>query len=344
MQIESKNPKLFWLIISAFLLVPLIVSVVSTIHVINFFELSNYRGLAITLAIAFEAGALAALAGLVALDKINKNVVWFIFFLLTLYQMMGNTYYSYDTISNAMVSNPNLIKNWIELFGFSYDPEDLPAAKRIISIISGAVLPIVSLCFLDLSVDYIQKSIGIKLNRPVWKSNEENIAKEDNLIQKNDNNTSEKNIDSDLLDENKEDIKEESSIEAENNKTKEDVVNPFVIENQNNDTELSEIIDDENFERVVLEKKKKLENLKEPYLNLLLLLYKGGEIVPGDTLPSYVEFQNIIPKNQYTESQIKSFLTLCNYLNIFKISGTHKVALKSYGEAINSLNNYLNWN
>jgi hypothetical protein len=136
----------------------------------------------------------------------------------------------------------------------------------------------------------------------------------------------------------------QGGFDAINNKTKEDVVNPFVIENQNNDTELSEIIDDENFERVVLEKKKKLENLKEPYLNLLLLLYKGGEIVPGDTLPSYVEFQNIIPKNQYTESQIKSFLTLCNYLNIFKISGTHKVALKSYGEAINSLNNYLNWN
>ena len=102
---ENKTPKLFWLIVTAFLLVPLIVSVVSTIHVINFFELSNFRGLAITLAIAFEVGALSALAGLVALDKINKNVVWFIFVILTMYQMIGNVYFAYDFISKAILTN-----------------------------------------------------------------------------------------------------------------------------------------------------------------------------------------------------------------------------------------------
>jgi len=152
-----KNKKtLFWVILSSFLLIPLIVSVISTIHVINFFEISNNRGLAIALSLSFEIGALSALAGLVVLNKINKNVIYFIFILLTMYQMMGNTYYAYDIISQKMLTNPDLIKNWAELFNF--DIEDSVVMKRIIAIISGAVLPIVSLCFLDLSVDYIKKS------------------------------------------------------------------------------------------------------------------------------------------------------------------------------------------
>ena len=167
----NDKKKLFWLILFSFLIIPLFVSVISTIHVINFFELSNYYGLALTLSIAFEVGALSALAGLVALDKINKNVVWFIFTLLTLYQIMGNVYASYDFISNKIIENPNLIKNWTELFGFSTDTEDLITVKRIIAIISGAFLPIVSLSFLDLSVDYIKKSTG-KVNE---ESNETKI-------------------------------------------------------------------------------------------------------------------------------------------------------------------------
>jgi hypothetical protein len=154
MQKNKKN--LFWVILLSFLIIPLIVSVISSIHVINFFELSNYTGLAIALSVSFEIGALSALAGLVVMDKINKNVIYFIFILLTAYQMMGNTYYAYDMLTQKMSIDPNLIKNWTELFGFEI--EDTILMKRIIAIISGAILPIVSLCFLDLSVDYIKKS------------------------------------------------------------------------------------------------------------------------------------------------------------------------------------------
>lgn len=153
---QNNKKTLFWLILSSFLLIPLIVSVISSIHVINFFELSNFTGLAIALSVSFEIGALSALAGLVVMDKINKNVIYFIFILLTAYQMMGNTYYAYDMLSQKMAIDPNLIKNWTELFGFESD--DTILMKRIVAIISGAILPIVSLCFLDLSVDYIKKS------------------------------------------------------------------------------------------------------------------------------------------------------------------------------------------
>lgn len=153
----SDKKNLFWIILASFLLIPLIVSVISSIHVINFFELSNFKSLAIALSVSFEIGALSALAGLVVMDKINKNVIYFIFIVLTAYQMMGNTYYAYDMLSEKMMTNPNLINNWTELFGF--DIEDTILMKRIIAIISGAILPIVSLCFLDLSVDYIKKSL-----------------------------------------------------------------------------------------------------------------------------------------------------------------------------------------
>lgn len=152
----NDKKKLFWVILSSFLLIPLIVSVISSIHVINFFELSNFKGLAIALSVSFEIGALSALAGLIVMDKINKNIIYFIFILLTAYQMMGNTYYAYEMLSQKMAVNPNLINNWTELFGFETD--DTILMKRIIAIISGAILPIVSLCFLDLSVDYIKKS------------------------------------------------------------------------------------------------------------------------------------------------------------------------------------------
>jgi hypothetical protein len=153
--LKNKNT-LFWIILLSFLLIPLIVSIISSIHVINFFELSNNKALAIALSVSFEIGALSALAGLVVMDKINKNVIYFIFILLTAYQMMGNTYFAYDILSQKMEVNPNLINNWTELFGFETD--DTVLMKRIIAIISGAILPIVSLCFLDLSVDYIKKS------------------------------------------------------------------------------------------------------------------------------------------------------------------------------------------
>ncbi len=161
-----------WWIIVAFMIVPLVTSFVSTIHVVSFFELSNYATLAIILAVAFELGALSSLAGLVAMEKISKSTVWTIFILLTAFQMMGNTYYSYDTTTTKMISDSHLIKNFTELFGFDiYDNSDVIFVKRIIAIFSGAILPVISLCFLHLLMSYVMKSsklenkseLGIKI-------------------------------------------------------------------------------------------------------------------------------------------------------------------------------------
>ena len=66
-----KSKALNAFIISTFVTLYLIVSVISTIHVIDFFKLSNPDWLAISLAIAFEIGAAASLASLIALKKMK---------------------------------------------------------------------------------------------------------------------------------------------------------------------------------------------------------------------------------------------------------------------------------
>lgn len=132
-------------IIGIFVSLYALVSIVSTIHVIDFFELSNPRWLAITLAIGFELGAAASLASLVILDKMNKTLVWLLFITITLVQMQGNMYYAFINLEDYM--------GWVELFGLQEEEPILQ--KRILSLVSGAILPLVALGFIKSLVDYI---------------------------------------------------------------------------------------------------------------------------------------------------------------------------------------------
>jgi len=115
-------------------------------HVVDFFELSNNLTMSWMLSIAFEIGAAASLASLIILEKMNKTIVWFLFLVLTVFQAMGNTYYAYVNIGE--------FQYWIELFGLNTEP--LIVQKRIISTVSGAILPIVALGFIKALVDYIK--------------------------------------------------------------------------------------------------------------------------------------------------------------------------------------------
>ena len=137
-----------YFIIGTFVSLYVIVSLISTIHVINFFELSNPRWLAISLAISFEIGAAASLSSIIIMDRMNKYLVWALFIILTAMQAMGNTYYAYTNLHEFQM--------WSELFGIS--EEDVIYQKRVLSIISGAILPLVSLGFIKSLVDYIKPS------------------------------------------------------------------------------------------------------------------------------------------------------------------------------------------
>ena len=140
----QKITKIF--IICTFVTLYVMVSIISTIHVIDFFRLSNPEWLANTLAISFEVGAAASLASIIALKKMNKTIVWILFFILTLMQAMGNTYYAYTHLINY--------QKWIELFGMV--DYDIIEQKRILSLVSGAILPVVALGFIKSLVDYIK--------------------------------------------------------------------------------------------------------------------------------------------------------------------------------------------
>lgn len=143
---NKKSNAVKWSIISVFVGLYLMTSIVSTIHVIDFFRISNPNWLALSIAIAFEVGAAASLASIIVLDKMNKFIVWSLFFILTAMQAIGNTYFAYTHLSD--------FSGFSELFGLS--EEEPIFQKRILSIISGAILPLVSLGFIKALVDYIR--------------------------------------------------------------------------------------------------------------------------------------------------------------------------------------------
>ena len=141
-----KNKLVHRSIIATFVSLYLLVSIISTIHVIEFFKLSNPEWLAISLAIGFELGAAASLASLVILDRMNKTLVWMLFGTITLMQMQGNMYYAFVHMEN--------FQGWSELFGLI--EEDVVYQKRVLSAVSGAILPLVALGFIKSLVDYIK--------------------------------------------------------------------------------------------------------------------------------------------------------------------------------------------
>lgn len=141
-----KNKLVHRSIIATFVSLYLLVSIISTIHVIEFFKLSNPQWLAISLAIAFELGAAASLASLVILDRMNKTLVWMLFGTITLMQMQGNMYYAFVHMED--------FQGWSELFGLI--EEDVVYQKRVLSAVSGAILPLVALGFIKSLVDYIK--------------------------------------------------------------------------------------------------------------------------------------------------------------------------------------------
>jgi hypothetical protein len=293
------------------MLVPLITSVVSTIHVVSFFELSNYYILSLILALAFELGALSALAGLVVMDRINKSVIWFIFILLTAFQMVGNTYFSYDTTTTKMITETGLIKNFSELFGFvNENADDVIFIKRMIAIITGGVLPVISLSFLHLLMSYVSKTeLKPEVEKKTLDLPESTITPIEEPV-----------------------IFETTPMFAGADLLKEPEP---VVESKNEDKE--------DFATHLERKKKKLDEDKKNYFPMLRTLFKDGTSKEGDELPSYSEFISMVESGKYTPEVIKTFLTLCNFLDITKVSGQIRKALKSYEDAHKTLEDYLSF-
>ena len=163
------------IVVGSFLAVPALSSLISTIHIITFFGLGNMPWMAIILALAFEIGSIASLMTLAVLDKVNRFAIWFIFFILVIMQMLGNVYYTYDFISQSMVSNPQWITSFIDLVEMmTMQKLDPRMSKFILSLLIGLPIPVISLAFLKSVSDYLKPEEKVEIVENIDK-------KEDNI-------------------------------------------------------------------------------------------------------------------------------------------------------------------
>lgn len=129
----------------AFLTPPIIISIISIIHLYDFFLITNSASMAFSIAFSFELVSISSLIALTVLDKINSRALWTVFWLVATYQIIGNVHASFVDI------NDSLFKKFVEMFWMV----DTINSRRLIAIIQGAALPIISLSLIKLAVDYM---------------------------------------------------------------------------------------------------------------------------------------------------------------------------------------------
>ena len=148
-----KNNILKYGLVSLFGILYAIVGFVSIYHAISFFGLSNTNWLAIMLAVAFEIGQ-AAVLFYVLITKEKKVLPWILMIMLTLVQVLGNVYSSY---SYMVINNSDLIKYFTDSVLFFLQDPNPKVNQVMISYITGAILPIVSLLMTSMVVNVLNR-------------------------------------------------------------------------------------------------------------------------------------------------------------------------------------------
>ena len=141
--------------IIAFLIVPFISSIISTIHIVSFFEIGNLVWMSYLLAISFELGSISSALAITVLDKISKFAVWSIFLTLITFQVIGNVYYSFEYITYIELNNPEYLNTINTFLNFFYEFETQSDFKVFLCILIGSPIPLISLAFLKSLVDYL---------------------------------------------------------------------------------------------------------------------------------------------------------------------------------------------
>ena len=144
------------IVVIAFLLTPIIASIISCIHIVDYLNLGNPDWMSYFLAITFEIGSIASFVALSVLDKLKKGMVLFIFFVLFFMQLIGNVYFSFSYINIKLLTDPSWLNSFIELVRPIYDAEEVSTYKFILAMIIGVPIPLVSLSFLKSLVDYLK--------------------------------------------------------------------------------------------------------------------------------------------------------------------------------------------
>jgi hypothetical protein len=138
---------------NTFLLPILLVVIMSISHVVSWYDLGNPISWAIYLSVAIEIFALASVAA--ASIHINKGSIWFLFGLVTFIQIIGNVFYEYkeiDILGGAFGS-------WVELIPPVFSDWDAIDHRRLLALIQGGTLPLMSLTALHFFISFNEKKI-----------------------------------------------------------------------------------------------------------------------------------------------------------------------------------------
>lgn len=197
------------LFLCLFAILYLSVAAVSTFHAFHFFGLANNSVMAAMLAGTFEIGQAAVLFSLLTDSENRKKYMpWVLMCILTLVQVLGNVFSSYEYIIMNSMDNLKYFKE--PIFIWTNLPDE--QANVIVTYIQGSLLPIVCLLLTSMVTSYLSKEENkttLSLEQP--KEQIENISLEDEKKDKDiieENNVEEKQID-------KEPVKEEHVKQTE---------------------------------------------------------------------------------------------------------------------------------
>lgn len=224
------------LFLCLFAILYLSVAAVSTFHAFHFFGLANNSVMAAMLAGTFEIGQAAVLFSLLTDSENRKKYMpWVLMCILTLVQVLGNVFSSYEYIITNSMDNLRYFKE--PIFIWTNLPDE--QANVIVTYIQGSLLPIVCLLLTSMVTSYLSKE---------EKSNILSVSNDSSSTENDDSNRESelqnKQIEnSHLEDEQKnEDISKEDSIkeiETPLDLPNEQKIDSSLVENEKKDEDIS---------------------------------------------------------------------------------------------------------
>ena len=214
MKIQKFNTRNLFLCLFAILY--LSVAAVSTFHAFHFFGLANNSVMAAMLAGTFEIGQAAVLFSLLTDSENRKKYMpWLLMCILTLVQVLGNVFSSYEYIITNSMESLRYFKE--PIFIWTNLPDE--QANVIVTYIQGSLLPIVCLLLTSMVTSYLSKE------------EKSNLQKEQTQKESEDKNTQEQLENVSLEDENKEEeiTKEEPK---DINKEIQEIETPLDLQNE----------------------------------------------------------------------------------------------------------------
>ena len=227
------------LFLCLFAILYLSVAAVSTFHAFHFFGLANNSVMAAMLAGTFEIGQAAVLFSLLTdSDNRKKYMPWVLMCILTLVQVLGNVFSSYEYIITNSMDSLRYFKE--PIFIWTNLPDE--QANVIVTYIQGSLLPIVCLLLTSMVTSYLSKEENNNLpneqlsDKPEDKNDDKQI---NNQLEKSEELSKENTKIEDSIEDKPEEQIESISLEDEK-KDKETVEEEPVEEKQINEEPIKE--------------------------------------------------------------------------------------------------------